>query len=118
MRPWRIFEGDPTIRRTGMLTDSLAAWMDEVLRTIPAGPIEVETNLGGLDEAGTPSPDFDWVGTVAGEYPNLEVRAAYREAHGREEATAPYEVVVRWGATARRARVEVTGPGRWVVLEE
>jgi hypothetical protein len=64
-----------TIRRTGVLTETLAAWMHEVPRTIPAGPIEVETNLAGLDEAGIPSPDFDWVGTVAGEFPNLEVRA-------------------------------------------
>lgn len=50
------------------ISDSLAAWLRGALSTIPGGLVEIETNLGGLDEAGNPSPDLDWVGMVAAEF--------------------------------------------------
>lgn len=78
----------------------------------------MESNLGGLDESRPPSPDFDWIGIVVDEFPDLRVRASYRVPVGREDALAPYEVRLRCGDTVRRAWVEVTNPGRWVVMEE
>lgn len=118
MRAWKAFELDPATRRTGAVADSLAAWLREALRAIPAGPVEVETNLGGLDEAGTPSPDFDWIGVVADEFPALSLRVNYRVPATRQDAVAPYEVRVRRGDTVRRAWVQITGPGRWAVMQE
>ena len=117
-RIWRTFEVDLTIRRTAAVSESLGAWLRETLQTVSRGPVEVETNLGGLDEAGSPSPDFDWVGMVAAEFPGLELRVSYRSPSARPEAVAPYEVRVRSGSLERRAWVQPTGVGRWAVWEE
>ena len=48
----------------------------------------LETNLGGVDEAGAISPDLDWVGMVAAEFPaqRLQVRSLHPE--GLEGAKA------------------------------
>jgi len=112
MRTWKEFEGDVTIRGSGAVSNSLAAWLREKLAEIPSGAIEVETNLGGLDEAGSPSPDFDWVRAVTEEFLRLQVHVTYEVARNREEAIAPYEVRMRWGDSMRRAWVQVVGPGR------
>ncbi len=85
--------------------------------TIPPGPVEVETNLGGYDEAGYLSPDFEWVATVASEFPHLQVRTSYQIPTSRQEAIAPYEVRARWACSVRRAWVEVIGAWHWRVLE-
>ncbi len=90
----------------------------EMRATIPPGPVEVETNLGGYDEAGHLSPDFEWVATVASEFPHLQVRTGYQIPTSRQEAIAPYEVRARWAGPPRRAWVEAQKPGRWTVLED
>lgn len=118
MRFWRTFSNKVTTARAAGVGDSLAAWLRETLAAIPPGPVEVETNLGGLDEAASPNPDYDWVGVVAGEFPHLEVRVTYQAPSTRQEAIAPYEVRVRSGTSMRRAWVEPGDPGRWTVLEE
>ncbi len=118
MRVWKTFEVDLTTRSTASVSESLGAWLREVLAAIPLGPVEVETNAGGLDEAGTPTPDFDWVRMVAEEFPRLDVRITYRSPSGRQEAIAPYEVRVRSPGSERQAWAEATGLGRWAVLEE
>jgi hypothetical protein len=117
-RIWKTFEPDLTTRRTAAVSESLGAWLRETLETVSAGPVEVETNLGGLDEAGSPTPDFDWVRTVAAEFPGLELRVSYQSASDRHEAIAPYEVRVRSAGRERRAWVRATGVGRWAVWEE
>jgi hypothetical protein len=118
MHIWKEFKADLTLAKTGAISESLSAWLRERLRAVAPCPVEVETNLGGLDEAGYPSPDFDWVGLVADEFPDLQVRVSYRVPHTRQEAIAPYEVRIRWADSVRRAWVEVREPGRWTVLEE
>jgi hypothetical protein len=117
-RIWKTFEVDVTIRRTDAISESLGAWLRDVLQTASAGPVEVETNLGGLDEAGSPSPDFDWVGMVAAEFPAIDLRIFYRTPTDRREAVSPYEVRVRSRDLQRRAWIQGTGPGRWAVWEE
>jgi hypothetical protein len=118
MRIWKEFEADAALARTGVISESLAAWLRERLRAVAPGPVEVETNLGGLDEAGHPSPDFDWIGLVADEFPALQVRVTYRVPHTRQEAIAPYEVCIRRADSVRRGWIELRAPGRWAVLEE
>ena len=117
-RIWKTYEIDLTIRRTAAVSESLGAWLREALQSVSTGPVEVETNLGGLDEAGSPSPDFDWIRMVAGEFPGLELRVIYESPGDRHEAVAPYEVRVRSPGSQRRAWIQGTGPGRWAVLEE
>ncbi len=118
MRVWKEFEGDLNIRGTGAIFDSLADWLRAALSTIPGDLVEIEVNLGGLDEAGNPSPDLDWVGMVAAEFPHLQVRTRYQIRTSRQEAIAPYEVCVRWAGSVRRAWVEVQKPGRWTAMED
>ncbi len=86
--------------------------------TIPPGPVEVETNLGGYDEAGHLSSDFEWVATVASEFPHLQVRTSNQIPTSRQVAIAPYEVRAQWAGFVRRAWVEVQKPGRWTVMED
>ncbi len=92
MRIWETLYADLGIRSTGSLSANLAAWPREIFAAVPAGPVEVETNLGGFDEAGYPSPDFDRVSMVAEEFPHHQVRVAYQLPRTREEAVAPYEI--------------------------
>ncbi|MGH7427183.1 MAG: hypothetical protein ACREJ4_02280 [Candidatus Methylomirabilaceae bacterium] len=117
-RVWKTFEVDLATRRAAPVSESLGAWLRETLQTVSAGPVEVDTNLGGMDEAGSPTPDFDWVRMVAEEFPGLEVRVTYESPSDRHEAVAPYEVRVRSRGSERRAWVEATGVGRWAILEE
>jgi hypothetical protein len=114
----KTFEVCVTSRGALPATENLGAWLRETLQALPAGPVEVETNLGGHDEAGSPSPDFDWVSVVAKEVPRLDVRVTYRSPRDRHEAIAPYEVRVRSAGWEQRAWVEATDSGRYAVREE
>lgn len=79
----------------------------------------LETNVGGLDEAGTYSPDFDWAGMVATEFPEQRVQVRYLPPQGIDEAKTPYFVrLVISGQDALRAEVQATRPGAWVILED
>ena len=49
----------------GGISSSLAEWLRDKLKRLPPSTMILETNVGGLDEAGTYSPDFDWAGMVA-----------------------------------------------------
>jgi hypothetical protein len=115
---WKSITLDLSIRQTGAISDVLADWLRETLQVAPAGPVEVETNAGGYDEAGHLSPDFQWVEKVALEFPHLQARVTYHLPQTREESIAPYRVLVRWGTTTRRAWVDVQRPGHWTVLED
>ncbi len=110
MRIWKPIKVDPSIRQTDAISDFLDDWLREVLATAPPGPVKVETNLGGYDEAGYLCPDFEWAEPIIREFPHLHVRATYHLPGTRQEATAPYEVRVRWAGSQRRAWVECSGP--------
>ena len=118
MRVWKTVEVGLSLRQTDAISDLLGDWLRETLATAPPGPVEVETNLGGYDEAGYLSPDFEWAETIVREFSHHQVRVTYRTPSTRQEATAPYEVRVRWGVTMRRAWVEVQQPGHWIILED
>ena len=55
----------------------------------------LETNLGGVDEAGAISPDLDWAGMVAAEFPAQRVQVRYLHPEGLEGAKGSYEVGIR-----------------------
>ncbi len=59
MRIWKSIQVDLSIRQTDAISDFLGDWLREALKAAQAGPVEVETNLGGYDEAGYLSPDFE-----------------------------------------------------------
>ena len=118
MRVWKTVEVDLSLRQTDAISDLLGDWLREALATAAPGPVEVETNLGGYDEAGFLSPDFEWAEPIIREFPHLQVRATYQLPSTRQEANAPYGVQVRWGVTMRRAWVEVKQPGHWIILKD
>jgi hypothetical protein len=118
MRIWKLIDVDLSMGQTDPVSDCLGDWLREALKAVPAGPVEIETNLGGLDEAGSPSPDFEWIELITGEFPQLRPRVIYRLPRARQEAIAPHEVLVRWSGSVRRAWIEIRGHGRWAVLEE
>jgi hypothetical protein len=118
MRIWKTIEVNETFRQADAVSDLLGDWLREALATAPVGPIEVETNIGGYDEAGYLSPDFEWAEPIVREFPHLQVRVRYRLPRTRHEATQPYEVIVRWGTTGRRAWLHVDSPSRWIILQE
>ena len=118
MRIWKSIKVALSIRQTDAVSDFLGDWLREALATAPPGPVEVETNLGGYDEAGYLSPDFEWAEPIIREFPHLRVRVTYHFPRTQQEATAPYEVRLRWGVTTRRAWIQIQSPGRWIILED
>ena len=118
MRIWKSIRVDLSIRQTDAVSDFLGDWLREPLASAPPGPVEVETNLGGYDEAGHLSPDFEWAETIIREFPHLQARITYHLPSTRQEATAPYEVRARWGVTTRRAWIQIQSPGHWIILED
>ncbi len=76
MRVWKTVEVGLSLRQTDTISDLLGDWLREALATAPPGPVEVETNLGGYDEAGYLSPDFEWAETIVREFPHLQVRGS------------------------------------------
>jgi hypothetical protein len=80
----------------------------------------LETNLGGVDEAGAISPDLDWVGMVAAEFPAQRVRVRSLHPEGLEGARASY-VVVRLeiqGRSVFTAEVHAKRAGTWAIYED
>ena len=103
----------------GGISSSLAEWLRDKLKRLPPSTMILETNVGGLDEAGTYSPDFDWAGMVATEFPEQRVQVRYLPPQGIDEAKTPYFVrLVISGQDALRAEVQATRPGAWVILED
>ncbi len=103
----------------GGISSSLAEWLRDKLKRLPPSTMILETNVGGLDEAGTYSPDFDWAGMVASEFPEQRVQVRYLPPQGIDEAKTPYFVrLVISGQDALRAEVQATRPGAWVILED
>ena len=118
MRIWKLIDVDLSMRQTDAVSDCLGDWLRDALKAVPAGPVAIETNLGGLDEAGHPSPDFEWAEPIIREFPHLQVRITYHLPSTRQEATAPYEVRVRWGVMTRRAWIQIQSHGHWIILED
>jgi len=118
MRIWKSIRADLSIRQTDAVSDCLGDWLREALATAPPGLVEVDTNLGGYDEAGNLSPDFEWAATIMRGFPHLQARVTCHLPSTQQGATAPYEVRVRWGVTTRRAWGEVQSPRRWIILQE
>lgn len=118
MRPWKEYSFDPIAHEAG-ISASLGEWLREKLRALPPTTISLETNLGGLDEAGTVSPDLDWAGMVATEFPGQRIETRYRLPQGPEEGAAPYFATLEiTGQGILKAEVLVKGPGAWVICEE
>ena len=118
MRVWKTIEVGLSLRQTDAISDLLGDWLREALATVPSSPAEVETNLGGYDEAGYLSPDFEWAEPIVKEFPHLQVRVTYHLPSTQQEAIAPYEIQVRWEGSVRRAWIEAQEAGRWTVLED
>jgi hypothetical protein len=118
VRPWREYVDDPIAHARG-LSASFEEWVREKLTGLAPSHIRLETNLGGLDEAGTFSPDFDWAGMVAAEFPAHHVEIRYLLPQGREERDTPYFVQLEiTGQGVLRAEVHVQRPGAWMICEE
>jgi len=118
MRLWREYSLNP-IAHQGGISSALAEWLREKLKSFPPTTISLETNLGGLDEAGTFSPDFDWAGMVAAEYPAQRLRVRYLPPGGPEEAKVPYFVRLEIeGHSVLRAEVHAGQGGRVVICED
>ncbi|MFQ5881177.1 MAG: hypothetical protein ACE5I9_01710 [Candidatus Methylomirabilales bacterium] len=118
MKLWRAYSFNPVAYR-GDIISSLEEWLREKLKDLPSGAISLETNLGGLDEAGTFSPDLDWAGMVAAEFPDKRVEARYLPPQGFEEEKAPYFVrLMRKGQGILKAEVHAKRPGIWAIYED
>ncbi|MEE9523102.1 MAG: hypothetical protein V3W05_09885 [candidate division NC10 bacterium] len=103
----------------GGISSSLAEWLRDKLKRLPPSTMILETNVGGLDEAGTYSPDFDWAGMVATEFPEQRVQVHYLPPQGRDEAKTPYFARLEIsGQEPLRAEVHGTGPGAWAIYED
>ena len=118
MHVWKMVEVGLPLRQPDALSGLLGDWLREALAPAPPGPVEVETNLGGYDEAGALSPDFEWAEPIVREFPHLPVRVTYHFPRTSQESIPPYEVRARWANSTRRAWIEVRRPSRWTVLED
>lgn len=118
MRIWREYTiTSPALQ--GGISSSLGEWLRDKLKSLPASTITLETNVGGLDEAGTYSPDLDWAGMVATEFPDQQIEARYLPPQGRDEAKTPYFARLEIsGRTILLAEVHSKGPGAWVIYED
>lgn len=118
MKPWKEYSFNPVAHR-GDITASLEEWLREKLKDVSVGTISLETNLGGLDEAGRFSPDLDWAGMVAAEFPDKRVEARYLPPQGLEGEKSPYFVrLMIQGQDVFKAEVHIQQPGRWAVYED
>lgn len=103
----------------GGISSSLAEWLREKLKSLPPTTMSVETNVGGIDEVGTYSPDLDWAGMVAAEFPDHRAQVRYLPPQGLEELKTSYFVRLNIeGRDILRAEVHAQGPGAWVIYEE
>lgn len=103
----------------GGISSSLGEWLREKLKTLSPNTMSLETNVGGLDEAGMYSPDLDWAGMVAAEFPDHTVQVHYLLPQGLDEAKTSYFVRLEMGAHEMlSAEVHATGPGAWVIYED
>lgn len=118
MRPWREYIWNPVAHQGG-ISASLGEWFREKLTGLPSTTITIETNCGGLDEAGTFGPDSDWAGLVAIEFPHQTVHVRYLPPEGPGEAGASYFVRLEIeGQGIFRAEAHPRGPGVWVIYED
>ncbi len=103
----------------GGISSSLAEWLREKLQGLPPSTMTLETNVGGLDEAGTYSPDFDWAGMVATEFPDQQIQVHYLPPQGRDEAKTPYFVRLKIGGQeVLRAEVQAKRADAWTIYED
>ena len=103
----------------GGISSSLGDWLREKLKSLPPTSMTVETNIGGLDEAGTYSPDHDWVDVVATEFPDQRIQVRYLPPQGRDEATTSYFARLEIsGRHVIKAEVHPKGPGAWLIYED
>jgi hypothetical protein len=118
MKIWREYAiTSPGVQ--GGISSSLAEWLRDKLQGLPPSTIALETNVGGLDEAGSYSPDLDWAGMVAAEFPDQKMQARYLPPQGADEATTPYFATLEVsGRTILMAEVHAKGPGAWVIYED
>lgn len=118
MKIWREYAiTSPALQ--GGISSSLAEWLRDKLKKLPPSTMILETNVGGLDEAGTYSPDLDWAGMVAAEFPDHRVQAHYLPPQGVDEATTAYFARLEIsGRKVIRAEVHAKGPGAWVIYED
>lgn len=78
----------------------------------------LETNLGGVDVAGVISPDLDWVGMVAAEFPAQRVQVRSLHPEGLEGARASYVVRLEiQGRSVFTAEVHAKRAGTWAIYE-
>lgn len=118
MRPWREYSFNP-IAHQGGISFSLGEWLREKLKSLPSTTISLETNLGGLDEAGMLSPDLDWASMVAADFPDNTVEVHYLPPQGPEEEKAPYFARLKIkGHGVFNAEVHLKRPGHWAVYED
>lgn len=118
MRVWREYSFNPIAHEQG-LSASLGEWLREKLKSLAPTRISLETNLGGLDEAGTFCPDLDWAGMVAAEFPAQRVEIRYLPPQGSEEGKTPYFArLAITGQGVLDAEIRVVRPGAWVICEE
>lgn len=103
----------------GGISSSLGEWLREKLQSLPPTTVTFETNVGGIDEAGTYSPDYDWVDGVAAEFPHQKVHVRYLPPQGIDEAKTAY--FARLEVNGRKvfsAEVQTKGPGAWAIYED
>lgn len=118
VRIWKEYVSDPIAHSQG-ITPSLEEWLRETLARLPPSAIRLETNLGGLDEAGGYSPDFDWAGMVAVEFPAHRIEVVYLPLEGAQERATPYFVRLEIAGTGViRAEVRPRQPGTWAIYED
>ncbi len=103
----------------GGISSSLAEWLREKLHRLPPTSVTLETNVGGIDEAGTYSPDYDWVDGVAAEFPDQKIQTRFLPPQGREEGKTLYFARLEIGGRkVMRAEVYPKGPGAWAIYED
>lgn len=118
MRLWKEYTFNP-IAHEGGISSSLKEWLRDKLQGLPPSTMTLETNVGGLDEAGTYSPDLDWAGMVAAEFPNQRLQARYLPPQGLDEAKTSYFARLEIsGRTILLAEVHPKGPGAWLIYED